>query len=104
MSATDAISQVRVGSITPVWVWLLQRITAVVLGPLVVVHVSVPQAARNPWVGGLLLLVVLAHGFVGLVRLTSRRAGPVSTALRTATALLILLLGALGGLVLRALL
>jgi succinate dehydrogenase hydrophobic anchor subunit len=104
MFAANVISHDRVGFVTPVWVWLLQRISAVFLGPLVLIHVCMPGAARNPWVGGLLLLVVLSHGFVGLLRLVGRRTGPVSSVLQIVAVLLILLMGVLGGLVLRALL
>jgi succinate dehydrogenase hydrophobic anchor subunit len=93
----------RVGMVTPLWVWLVQRISAVFLGPLVLVHVSIPGAARNPWVAGSLLVVVLSHAYVGLWRLVGRRWGLVSSALQALAALLILLIGALGALILKSL-
>jgi succinate dehydrogenase hydrophobic anchor subunit len=104
MFATSRIVYGRTGLVTPVWMWLLQRISAVLLGPLVFVHVSIPGAARNPWVDGSLLLVVLSHGYIGLWRLVGRRPNPASSASQAVTALLILLIGAVGILIVRALL
>ena len=103
MFASSRIVYGRVGLVTPLWVWLLQRISAVLLGPLVFIHVAFPGAARNFWVDGPLLLVVLSHGYVGLWRFVGRRPELVSSIVQVATALLILFLGVLGIMILRAL-
>lgn len=93
----------RIGTVTPLWVWLVQRVSAVFLGPIVLVHVSIPGAARNPWVAGSLLVVVLSHAYVGLWRLVGRRLGMVSSVVQALAAVLILLIGALGVLILKTL-
>ena len=57
------------GRKTPLWVWIVQRATAVLLGPLVLVHIVVPEAAGNRWLNTVLLALVLAHGVSGIWRL-----------------------------------
>ena len=78
--------------------WLLQRISAVLLGPLVLVHVVVPDAARIPWISALLLVCVLAHGVSGFWRLAAARGVPtaISRALRAAGLIIAVGLGVLG--------
>jgi succinate dehydrogenase hydrophobic anchor subunit len=101
MVTTSRVVYGRAALVTPVWVWLLQRISALLLGPLVLIHVSLPGATHNPWVGSLLLLTVLSHGYVGLWRLIGRRLGLASSVLQAVMALLILCMGGLGVLILK---
>lgn len=58
---------------TPTWVWLIQRISGVLLAPLVVIHILVAQAPFTVWLTSLMLAVILAHAYVGLWRIVSMR-------------------------------
>jgi len=86
------------GRSTPYWLWVAQRASAILLGPLVLVHVALPQAPRVGWLGLLLLLVVLAHGLSGLWRLAAMRgvSHAAYQAACTVSILLTLALAALG--------
>lgn len=66
----------RAGTPTPFWLWVFQRFSGLLLGPLVVVHVLVPRAPFIAWVSSLLLAIVLGHAFVGLWRLAAMRRIP----------------------------
>ena len=70
--------------VTPVALWVVQRASGVLLGPLVALHILVPGLAMNAGLNALLLLVVLAHGYGGLRRLAAAR---TKNALYTATAI-----------------
>lgn len=59
--------------VTPVWAWVLQRLSGVLLGPLVLAHVWWPQASAAPLVRALLLAALLIHGYTGLQRLIMAR-------------------------------
>ncbi len=59
----------REGRAIPTPLWMAQRLAAVALGPLVVLHVAVPGAPRNPLVGWLLAAAILTHGFIAIWRL-----------------------------------
>ncbi len=61
------------GHPTPYWLWLAQRISAVLLGPLVLAHITVPGAPHMGWLGLLLLAVVLVHVFSGFWRLAAMK-------------------------------
>ena len=63
--------------VTPVWMWKLQRVSGLLLGPLVALHMVVPGLAGNRLMNAVLLAMVLAHGYSGLRRLVNRgqRAG-----------------------------
>lgn len=61
------------GHITPYWIWLLQRVSGLLLGPLVLVHVLVPGAPFMVWLSAMLLGVVLTHAFIALWRLAAMR-------------------------------
>jgi succinate dehydrogenase hydrophobic anchor subunit len=52
---------------------LTQRVSALLLGPLVLVHIAVPQAPFMGGLGALLLVVVLVHGLSGLWRLAAMK-------------------------------
>ena len=83
---------------TPLWAWLFQRITGLLLGPLIIIHVLVPRGAFIDWAAALLLVIVLGHAAVALWRYASRRGGPRALAKSGAllTALYIVVLGVLG--------
>ncbi|MGH8617507.1 MAG: hypothetical protein ACREUW_07420 [Burkholderiales bacterium] len=72
----------RTFRVTPVWLWVLQRASGLLLGPLVALHVWVPALASNRALNALLLAIVLAHGYSGLRRMvmTQNRA-PAHTAM-----------------------
>jgi len=59
----------RTFRVTPVWLWLLQRASGLLLGPLVALHVLVPHLAGSRALNVLLLAVILAHGYSGLRRM-----------------------------------
>jgi succinate dehydrogenase hydrophobic anchor subunit len=56
---------------TPVWMWILQRASGLLLGPLVALHVWLPGWAANRALSAVLLAVVLAHGYSGVRRLAA---------------------------------
>jgi hypothetical protein len=55
--------------VTPLWAWAVQRLSAVLLGPLVAVHIWWPGLARNPLLDALLVTIVAGHGYSGITRL-----------------------------------
>jgi succinate dehydrogenase hydrophobic anchor subunit len=73
MSASSRVVYGREGQVTPLWLWLVQRTSAVLLGPVVIAHMTVPGGAVAPWLNALLLAIVLAHGFSGTWRLAAAR-------------------------------
>jgi succinate dehydrogenase hydrophobic anchor subunit len=58
---------------TPLWMWLFQRYSGLLLGPLVFVHVLVPRAPFLVWLTSLLLAILLGHAFIGLWRLAGMK-------------------------------
>src|SRR5206468_2286579 len=74
----------RAFAVTPVWLWWLQRLSALALGPLVLLHVAAPAWAMNRvWLASL-LMVTAAHGYSGLRRYGSaarKTAGATAIAL-----------------------
>ena len=73
MLASSRVVYGREGQATPLWLWLVQRASAVLLGPVVLVHIAVPGGALDPWLNALLLVIVLGHGFSGAWRLAAAR-------------------------------
>jgi succinate dehydrogenase hydrophobic anchor subunit len=63
----------KAGTPTPYWMWIFQRISGLLLGPLVIIHVVVPDAPKIEWVSTLLLLIILGHAFIGTWRLAAMR-------------------------------
>ena len=55
--------------VTPLWLWIAQRASGLLLGPLVALHIWVPELARNRAFSALLLAIVIAHGYTGLRRI-----------------------------------
>lgn len=72
MLASDRTVFGRQFSVTPTWVWLLQRGSAVLLGPLVAIHVWLPGMAGNRVLSFVLLAIVVTHGYTGLRRMDTR--------------------------------
>lgn len=70
----------RAGTPTPFWMWVFQRLSGLLLGPLVLVHVLVVRAPFIAWVSALLLAIILGHAFVGLWRLAAMRRIPAPAA------------------------
>jgi succinate dehydrogenase hydrophobic anchor subunit len=105
---TSTARTVLLGSRRPVWgragtptslgMWLFQRLSGLLLGPLVFVHVLIPSAPKMVWVSSLLLAIILGHAFVGLWRVAAMRRfslslGRVGVAL---SALFVLVVGGFG--------
>ena len=59
--------------VTPLWVWMLQRASGLLLGPLVALHVWAPAMASSRALNTVLLAVILAHGYAGLRRVATKR-------------------------------
>ena len=70
----------RAGTPTSLGMWMFQRLSGVLLGPLVFVHVLVPSAPKIVWVTSLLLAIILGHAFVGLWRVAAMRRFSLSLA------------------------
>ena len=54
---------------TALWLWAAQRFSGVLLGPLVLLHIWGVGASANRLLNGLLLLVILVHGYAGIRRI-----------------------------------
>ena len=59
--------------VTPLTLWILQRASGILLGPLVALHIWSPALARNGVFSAVLLVIVLAHGYTGLRRVAMKR-------------------------------
>jgi len=57
--------------VTPRWLWVLQRASGLLLGPLVALHVMVPGMALQRGLNALLLVIVIAHGYSGVRRMAA---------------------------------
>jgi len=80
MQASNRIVFGRAFSVTPVWLWLMQRASGLLLGPLVALHVWMPEMSHSRVLNALLLLLVVGHGYSGIRRLAQqeRRASVVA--------------------------
>ncbi|GGE37935.1 hypothetical protein GCM10007276_14200 [Agaricicola taiwanensis] len=72
MPASERIVYGRPFRVTPVWLWLAQRASGLLLAPLVLLHVWGVSWSRHPVMLGLLLLIILVHGYSGLRRIAPR--------------------------------
>ncbi len=81
--------------VTPKWLWVLQRASGLLLGPLVALHVLVPGMASQRWLSVLLLAIVIGHGYSGVRRMqvTAGKAG-LYAALALAWCVIVGVLGA----------
>jgi succinate dehydrogenase hydrophobic anchor subunit len=61
---------------TSLFLWGLQRLSAFVLGPLVLAHIVLGPLGHGAIITGLLVLIVVAHSVVGVWRLGSVRGLP----------------------------
>jgi succinate dehydrogenase hydrophobic anchor subunit len=75
MPASERIVYGRAFKATPVWMWLAQRASGVLLGPLVLFHMWSGKTAATPVLNALLLAVILLHGYTGLRRIAVKRDG-----------------------------
>ncbi|MDQ6621823.1 MAG: hypothetical protein M3Z31_19375 [Pseudomonadota bacterium] len=57
---------------TPLALWLLQRLSGLLLGPLVAVHVLWPAVGKSRPFLALLLIFIVGHGYSGVRRLRMR--------------------------------
>ena len=58
---------------TPVWMWLAQRASGILLGPLVLIHMWSANMAGASVLNAVLLAVILLHGYTGLRRVAVKR-------------------------------
>src|SRR3546814_14936395 len=70
MSASERVVYGRSFRVTPIWLWIAQRASALLLGPLVLIHVWGVTWSHHPAVLGLLLLIIVVHGYSGLRRIS----------------------------------
>lgn len=73
MQASSRTVYGREFKVTPLWMWLAQRASGLLLGPLVALHVWTPALAQNRMLNVVLLAVIVAHGYTGLRRIAVRR-------------------------------
>ena len=73
MPASERIVYGRAFKATPVWLWLAQRASGLLLGPLVALHMWSGNSAGNSALNALLLAVILVHGYSGLRRVAVKR-------------------------------
>ena len=58
---------------TPVWMWLAQRLSGVLLGPLVVIHMWSKSTAASAVLSAILLACILVHGYTGIRRIALKK-------------------------------
>jgi succinate dehydrogenase hydrophobic anchor subunit len=73
MQASNRTVYGREFKVTPLGMWLLQRASGLLLGPLVALHIWSPELARSRPFSALLLVIVLMHGYTGLRRIGVKR-------------------------------
>ena len=73
MPASDRVVYGRAFKVTPVWLWFAQRISGVLLGPLVLMHMWSRGMASSAVLNAVLLAVILMHGYSGLRRVAVKR-------------------------------
>jgi len=96
MQASNRTVFGREFKVTPLWMWILQRASGLLLGPLVALHVWTPALASNRALNAVLLAVVLAHGYSGLRRIAvTRNRIAMTTMLAWAWCAVVLVFGAM---------
>ena len=96
MQASSRIVFGRVFRVTPAWMWLMQRASGLLLGPLVAVHMWVPDMSQNRVLNAVLLLLVIGHGYSGIRRFVQiERYSALVTAQAWAWLILVALFGLL---------
>jgi succinate dehydrogenase/fumarate reductase cytochrome b subunit len=71
MLASERTVYGRTFRVTPVWLWLLQRASGLLLGPLVTLHIWLPSGASIRVLNAVLLTVTVVHGYSGVRRAIS---------------------------------
>ena len=74
MPASDRVVYNREFRATPVWAWLAQRLSGVLLGPLVLIHMWSTSTAANRLLSAVLLAFILVHGYTGIRRIALKKA------------------------------
>lgn len=79
MPASSRTVYGRAFRMTPVWMWWVQRVSGLLLGPLVLVHMWTPDLANDRALNAVLLAIVVSHGYSGIARLVreEHRAGAI---------------------------
>ena len=73
MLASERVVFGRAFKVTPLWMWMLQRASGVLLGPIVALHVWAPAMAANRALNVALLAIIVVHGYTGLRRIAVKR-------------------------------
>lgn len=96
MLASSRIVFGRAFRVTPAWLWVMQRASGLMLGPLVAAHVWLPEMSHNRMLNAVLLLLVVGHGYSGIRRMVQHeRKSAVITAHAWAWLILVALFGLL---------
>lgn len=74
MQASDRVVYGRSFRATPRWLWLAQRGSGALLGPLVFLHMTSSNLAGSRALNAVLLAMILLHGYSGLRRLNVTQA------------------------------
>jgi hypothetical protein len=74
MAASDRVVYGRAFRPTPLSLWLAQRASGLLLGPLVLLHMASSTLAANSSLNAVLVGVIVVHGYSGLRRLAVTRA------------------------------
>lgn len=69
MQVSSRVVYGRTFQVTPLWMWWLQRLSGIALGPLVALHIWVPDMSQSRFLNALLLAMVVGHGYSGIQRL-----------------------------------
>lgn len=69
MQASSRVVYGRAFRVTPAWMWWVQRLSGLALGPLVAVHMWMPHMSENRALNAILLALVVGHGYSGIKRL-----------------------------------
>ena len=73
MAASDRIVYGRTFRRTSLGMWLAQRASGLLLGPLVLLHMASGALASNAVLNAVLLVAILVHGYSGLRRVAAAR-------------------------------
>ncbi|MGE5522382.1 MAG: hypothetical protein ACM3SS_01610 [Rhodospirillaceae bacterium] len=81
MQASNRVVYGRAFRVTPAWMWWVQRLSGLALGPLVALHMWVPDLDKSSALNALILALVVGHGYSGIKRMAqSERASSVVAA------------------------
>jgi succinate dehydrogenase/fumarate reductase cytochrome b subunit len=81
MQASSRVVYGRTFRVTPAWMWWVQRVSGLALGPLVALHMWVADLDKNAALNAVLLALVVGHGYSGIKRMVqSERVSSLVTA------------------------